>query len=108
VHQGLAEAVVCPLYLAEHLFFPVRQPDHAVFIGKVADYELANPPARICAETHVLFTVEFFRRVHKPHVPFLDKIHELNIGSRIGAGNFYNQPQIRLNQFLQGFFITLV
>ena len=52
------------------------------------------PPGGIRRKFYPSGRVKFFNRMHKTHIAFLNKVHNISICTSIFKRNFYHQPQI--------------
>ncbi len=93
---------------AERFLLAMGQAYHPAFIGKITGDKLAYPPARVGTKTGISQMAVFFRSVHKPHVSFLNNIHDGCARRHVISRQLDHEPQIGIDKLMQGGFIAVL
>ena len=105
--QLLCQGTACTDNLIDCLHHMYRNTDRLCLICNCTGNCLPNPPGRICRKLKSFFVLELVHRLHQADISFLDQIQKWQSPSHIFLCNADNQSEIRLNQFLLGFRISL-
>ncbi len=70
----------------------------AAVIGDRAGNGLTNPPGRVGRKLMTASMIEFFRRLHKTHISFLNQVQEAHGPFGVSFGDRDNQTEIRENE----------